>query len=102
MDAYVLQGIYEEGRMVGIYDLILGFPKPDAWWIGGLMLEPAVRGRGLGREIVDRIAAQAEAAGVRTFWLSVHEQNEPALRFWSRLGFVETERQRPHVIMRRG
>ena len=102
LDAYVLKGIYEEGRLVGIYDLILGYPKPNTWWIGELMLEPAARGRELGREIVDRIAAQAEAAGVRIFWLSVHEQNEPALRFWSRLGFVETGRDRPHIVMRRG
>jgi GNAT superfamily N-acetyltransferase len=102
IEASVLRGIYEDARLVGIYGLILGYPKGDAWWIGLLMLEPSARGRGVGREVLTCIFQDGEAAGVRIFWIAVHEQNEPALRFWGRFGFAETNRHGRHVIMRRG
>jgi RimJ/RimL family protein N-acetyltransferase len=102
IDASVLRGIYEDARLVGIYGLIIGYPKGDALWIGLLMLEPSARGRGVGRDVLTRILQDGEAAGVRIFGIAVHEQNEPALRFWERFGFAETNRHGRHVVMRRG
>lgn len=90
----MVYGIYSrEGHLIGALELLRDYPKPDEWWIGLLMLDPAARGQGLGERVcratLDRIANE----GGRVVWLAVLVHNERAHKFWTRMGFVETERQ---------
>lgn len=57
-------------------------------------LEPEFRGRGAGAQLVDRFVQQLKAARVRGAHASVSERNEPACRFFERLGFVALRRDR--------
>lgn len=90
-------GIYAgPGRMVGYLELMRDYPTDSEWFVGLLMLDPAVRGGGLGGRIYRAAAEWVIAQGGTVIRLAVLEQNPHALRFWERLGFRELSRQ-PHV-----
>lgn len=86
-------GIFEEGELTAFVQLARDYPRASAWWIGLLMLDPAVRGRGLGADIHRQIVAWVEAQGGTALGLVVQIQNEAAYGFWRRLGYVESGRQ---------
>ncbi len=66
------------------YSTFLGRP---GIWLEDLFVQPEHRGRGLGRALLSRVAAQATALSpeARLEW-SVLDWNAPALRFYERLG----------------
>ena len=57
---------------------------------------PTHRRHGVGRLLVDEVAAWARLRGARTLQLMVTSVNEPAMRFYERLGFVRTGRTEPY------
>lgn len=76
--------------LVGVVDLIDGFPEPGCWYVGILLLAPGERSQGLGHALwvsLERWLLGRKADAVR---LIVQEQNPGAMRFWRSLGF-ETE-----------
>jgi amino-acid N-acetyltransferase len=54
-----------------------------------LVVDPAVRGRGLGRELVEQMAARAASLGVRTLYLLTTTAEE----FFGRLQFQRCDRR---------
>ncbi len=54
-----------------------------------LYLEQAWTGRGVGRPLLDAIAADARARGARTLWLNTWERAAQAIAFYRKQGFVE-------------
>jgi RimJ/RimL family protein N-acetyltransferase len=87
-------GIYSrDAELIGVLEFIRDYPKPDEWWIGLLMLDPRARGRGLGARVCRTTIDWMITEGARAVWLAVLAHNEAAHRFWTRLGFVEMERQ---------
>ncbi len=56
--------------------------------IGRVIVDPARRGRGLGRTLVRLVAEQAAAAGCMRVDLLVIDGNTPAFRTYEGLGFV--------------
>jgi GNAT superfamily N-acetyltransferase len=85
-DKFVL-GARSPAGLIGVVDLLRGYPAAPTWWIGLLLLEPDVRGAGLGREIVEALADWAAGEGAASLQLGVQSQNEAGLRFWRRQGF---------------
>jgi len=67
----------------------------DGFLLGGfialLAVRPEASGRGLGRALVDRVAAQIFASR-RWLFVSCDGNNRAALRFYRRLGFVRVGR----------
>ncbi|HZZ37322.1 MAG TPA: GNAT family N-acetyltransferase [Caulobacteraceae bacterium] len=62
-------------------------------WSGRLTLwhlyvEPARRGRGVGRALVARVMDEAVASGAEHVWLETSNLNVPAVAFYRRLGFA--------------
>jgi ribosomal-protein-alanine N-acetyltransferase len=66
------------------------------WLVGdeaqilNLAVHPDHRGRGMGRQLVEFVIAEAEAAGIGTVTLEVGRENEAARSLYRRLGFVDT------------
>jgi GNAT superfamily N-acetyltransferase len=86
-------GAFRDDRLVGFIHLTRDHPKPNEWWLGLLLLDPDVRGAGLGVEVHEALRSWSLANDARVMWLGVLEQNPLADRFWRRLGYVERERQ---------
>jgi len=57
---------------------------------------PSHRHRGVGRMLVDFVAAWARLRGATILDLFVVANNSPAMRFYERLGFVRTGRTQPY------
>jgi GNAT superfamily N-acetyltransferase len=87
-------GIYSpDDEMVGYLDMVRDFPSAGEWQIGLLMLDPAVRGAGLGARIFRAAAVWVREQGGCTMSLGVLEHAAGAERFWRRMGLKEVARQ---------
>lgn len=81
-----------DGTLVGALDIVRDYPHPGTWILGLLMLDPAVRGAGLGARVYEAARAWVRAQGGHEISIAVLEQNTTAERFWRRRGFRETAR----------
>lgn len=70
-----------DGKVVGFIGLIESF-------IGGLFVDPDIRGSGIGRALVEDAASRLGPLEV-----SVYADNQAAVDFYHRRGFVETARK---------
>lgn len=52
-----------------------------------ILLPPALRGRGAGRALMERIESHARAGGAHTLFAAVSGENEAGIAFHARLGF---------------
>jgi ribosomal protein S18 acetylase RimI-like enzyme len=80
------------GGPAGIGLLALRAPRG---WIAGMGVAPEWRGRGNGQALLTRLIARGRALGLSLLQLEVLDENEPARRLYSRLGFLE---QRPLLV----
>jgi ribosomal protein S18 acetylase RimI-like enzyme len=80
-------GLRRDGEMVGVVDLLRGYPTPTDWYIGLLLISPEARGHSLGTSVVDEIVGRVVAEGGRALHLIVREDNRRAFAFWRRHGF---------------
>lgn len=64
-------------------------PGSEAAWIYGMWIDPAFRGRGLGRRLLMELVTWAEGTG-RTPYLHVTEGNDGARELYLSCGFVPT------------
>ncbi|WP_119068855.1 GNAT family N-acetyltransferase [Aggregatilinea lenta] len=100
LDDKRLLGLWRGDRLVGVLDAMVGYPMPDVWFIGLLMIAPEQRGHGLGASVVGAFEAWAASQGARAIGLGVVEPNRDALRFWQRLGYAELRRTGPRPFGR--
>src|SRR6266851_6023776 len=92
--------VREDGQPIGYLVITLGYSVEYGGrdgFIDDLYLVPSVRGRGLGRTLLDFALAQAAFLGIGTLHLEVEPGNESAARLYRAAGFAETGRR----LMRR-
>jgi RimJ/RimL family protein N-acetyltransferase len=80
----------EPGRMVGV---LLGFrseAEPDLAYIHFHMVDPAMRGRGVGRALYEEFCRRMHAAGCLRVRALAAPGNDVSRRFHEALGFVGT------------
>jgi len=75
------------------------FEEDGALFLGQLFVDGALRGRGIGTEVVKTLIAEGARAG-RAVTLGVVKTN-PALRLYERLGFRATHEDERKFYMRR-
>lgn len=63
------------------------FDRPDRQVVGDLYVRPAHRGTGLARDLVERVAREAEDRDAGELYLEVDVDNERAKAFYDKLGF---------------
>lgn len=85
-------GVYAQGtkQLLGLLDVVRGFPEPDEWIIGMLLIDPDHRRAGLGARLVAAFEQWVRGEGAAGIRLVVQEQNPDALRFWQRQGYEVT------------
>jgi len=83
-----------EGRVVGMVtaQLVVSTAEgaPSAL-VEDLVVEEAARGQGLGRRLLAAIEAWARARGATRLQLLADRENAPALRFYARCGWSDTQ-----------
>lgn len=82
-------GVMSGDALVGIVGIAQGYEFVTDWWIGLMLLDPAFRGQGLGKQVVDQIKKDADARGILFLKLSVLRANPRGSKFWHREGFVK-------------
>lgn len=79
-------GAYEDGVLVG---LVLA--EPHEWngsvWVWEFHVGETHRGLGIGKQLMDCVAAQAEADGMRTIVCETQNTNATAVQIYRKLGF---------------
>ncbi len=84
----------EGGTLAGyaLFHLIYSsFRTEPMMWLEDLYVEPARRGKGLGRALLLAVAKEAAARGCWRLSWAVLEWNEPSIRFYESLGAVRGE-----------
>lgn len=76
-------GVFDP-ELVGVVDLLHGYPTPDTCFIGLLVLRPELRGRGLGRRVEQALVQRSSGAKVR---LAVNHDNPKGRAFWESCGY---------------
>mmetsp|Transcript_27666 Transcript_27666/g.51414 ORF Transcript_27666/g.51414 Transcript_27666/m.51414 type:complete len:279 (-) Transcript_27666:2478-3314(-) len=76
-----------DGMLDGIATCLKGFYDADDWYLGLLLLDPAVRGQGLGADMVRHVIAQAHADNANCLRVAVLDANPRARTFWERQRF---------------
>lgn len=71
--------------------------EPDQMWIGHCILDPAVRGQGLGERFVHGLLSRAfDALGMQAVVLVVFPDNAAAIRCYRKNGMIITGREEKH------
>jgi len=80
----------DEDRLVGAVDVVRDHPVAQDYWLGTMVIEPSIRGIGLGAWLHAQVLDWIRAQGARGVQLCVQKENPGALRFWAREGYEET------------
>jgi ribosomal protein S18 acetylase RimI-like enzyme len=84
-------GVFDPaGMLVGLMDIARDHPTPGTWYLGLLLLDPAVRGQGVGAAVMRGVREEAARNGATGLMLSVVAENARALKFWRAQGFAVT------------
>jgi GNAT superfamily N-acetyltransferase len=83
----------EAGRSLGLTFGIFDKERAKTGHVGGMWVDPGVRGRGAGRALVEAAIAWARSRGLDRLELWVTKGNGPAVRLYERAGFADTGRR---------
>ena len=97
-DAWVLRAD-GDGQLAGYFLLMYA---PDEAHLLDVAVAGARHGAGLGRFLLDRIAARARAQGVESILLEVRPSNERALQVYRRYGYTEIGRRKGYYPAHEG
>jgi len=82
----------DSGRIVGLLTLVVfRIPTGVRAWIEDVVVDEAVRGRGVGEALSQEAIRQAVGLGARTVELTSRPSREAANRLYQRLGFVRRD-----------
>ncbi len=86
---FIAETVGDPGGLPRTLGLVLGRRRPpDTLMVFSMWVDPAVRRAGLGARLIEAAEAWAVAWGGRSSVLWVFAGNEPAVRFYDRIGFT--------------
>ncbi len=85
-DKYYI-GLYQEGTLAAVMDLVDGYPDPETAYIGFFMMNKDLQGRGEGTAIIRDTAAYLKKTGKAAIRLAIDKGNPQSSRFWEKNGF---------------
>jgi GNAT superfamily N-acetyltransferase len=97
----VVMGWRGGSGLIAVAAALRDYPCDGVWYLGFLVVDPLVRGQGIGRSIHAAIERWVAAHGAQEIRLAVLEVNEAAERFWRSLGYRELRRVGPDTFKSR-
>jgi RimJ/RimL family protein N-acetyltransferase len=61
------------------------------WWIQGMYLLPAYRGKGLMKSMIDEVESEMKKSGGLELRLYVHTENHAAIRAYEKAKFIDSK-----------
>ena len=81
-------GFFQGDTLVAVLDLIDGYPRPDAAFIGFFMVNADCEGKGVGTALIGEICDALRQTGKTAVRLAIAEDNPQANHFWKKNGFL--------------
>jgi GNAT superfamily N-acetyltransferase len=94
-EAKTVFGVSQGGEMVGVADVVRGYPAEGTAMIGLLAIHESHQGRGIGAAVARLLEQSAREWGCSRLRIGVVAANEPAFPFWQAIGFTPTGETRP-------
>ena len=82
-------GLWQDGKLVGVLDLVEGYPRERTLWVGFLMVAAPLHRQGVGRTIVQALPGAAADAGMDSIRLGCLKGNTKGHDFWLAMGFQD-------------
>ena len=90
------QEALQAGWSIGAFDgeepVAIAIAEPQWWnhtlWIWEFHVAESQRGKGIGMQLMDRLAERAAPAGLRAMLVETQTTNVPAIRFYHKAGFA--------------
>jgi len=86
--------IWKNGKIVGILDLLIGYPTQYCVWIGLLLIHGELHGKKIGSMIVTAVLEATKAIGYKSVQLGVIENNVAGISFWHKHGFEDIRKSK--------
>jgi len=78
----------DDGLLVAIASMSIGYPKSDDAYIGLLLIDPEHRRHGLGGTFLQHLLQLAEQDDASRMFIAVLYENRSGRAFWNRQGFT--------------
>ena len=89
IDDKYFYGIKKSGNYIGCFDLVRDYPEPQIAFIGLLLFIEPEQNKSYGVQALQYIKNMAGQWNCNSIRLAVIENNQRALAFWKREGFIE-------------
>jgi GNAT superfamily N-acetyltransferase len=76
-----------DDKLVGVLDSITNWPSDGQWTMGMLLLDPAIRNRGIGASMLESYEGWARSQGAVTFRTAIVGDHERGIRFLEQAGY---------------
>jgi len=94
-DLFLFGIVNQQGHLVGMLEVLRGYPDEMTWWIGVLLIVPEARSQGIGQTVVQGFMDYVRLNGGQAIMLGVVDENTLAYKFWSRMGFEFVRQTEP-------
>lgn len=95
-------GFYDGPVLTAVMDLIVGYPRADACFIGFFMMNKQRQGEGIGSGIIRDACRAWKEAGFSAVLLGIDKGNPQSTQFWQKNGFRilrEAEREDGTILI---
>ena len=86
-DKFVYSVLRPGSNIAAVIDMVRNHPDDGIWFVGLLFVARDLRGRGLGRRLVEAICNHIAGHGGHAVRIAVAKKNRNAMQFWARAGF---------------
>lgn len=94
--------IINDDEKIGFFVLSLGYSPEHGGtdgFIDDIYIDPAHRGRGLGRQALDLALNESRECGIRVLLLEVEADNDRAYHLYTSMGFTDTKRRLLRLVL---
>jgi GNAT superfamily N-acetyltransferase len=83
-------GLFQSEHLIGFFDVARNYPQEATWYLGLFLVDVQSRRQGIGRKVLIALEHWMKEQGAKQVMLAVLGENQAALSFWQREGFMQT------------